>query len=125
MIVVRKGALLLVVVAIVVSFAGCKNESRGCTTEFPPAVDLRVFDFDTGLPVCNYEYTVSGSVALTEQSYGEGDQCNRSAIFLAEGIYVVSVSRDGYEAFVSDSLLITKGECHINTEVLDVDLRHL
>ncbi len=118
-----KYALVLTLMSCM--FAGCKNESRGCTTEFPPAIDLRVFDFDTGLPLCDYEYTVSGGVALTEKSYGKDDLCNQSAIFLAEGLYVVSVSRDGYEEFVSDTLLITKGECHINTEVLDADLKPL
>lgn len=118
-------ALLLMVVAILTIVAGCKNESRGCTTESPSAIELSVFDFDTGLPLCDFEYTVLGDAELTEQIAGEGEQCNQTAIFLREGVYEVRVNRDGYEEYTSDSLLITKGECHINTEYLEVDLKSL
>lgn len=98
----------------------------GCTQDRQDGLELKIYDHDTGLPMCGVSYKVtSGSYLEEGTSPPEGDFCNRLALMEERpGSYSVEIQKEGYNTVTFD-VDVFANECHVITERRDIDLEEI
>ena len=99
------------------------DETIFCTTEAVAALNVTVRLGNSTTP------TSEGiTVVATDGNYTETLQVvsttNPTFIgaFERQGNYIITVSKDGYQTFTSGVISITRDECHVIPELIDVTL---
>ncbi len=96
-----------------------------CTPSIEPAVTVTVSDFRTQKPLeatitikdGSYQETleIKGATASGQMIYSGG--------FERPGHYTVTISKEGYATFIMTGVNVAKGDCHVLTRQISVDLQ--
>jgi hypothetical protein len=106
--------------AVIVT-AGCNgldpfNAGLACTTDVRPGITVTTVDAATGQPV-----STRGTVVATEGSFVDTatffstPSPTYALAFERAGTYTVTVEVPGYIPFRLDGVVVSKGECHVET----------
>ena len=119
----KKIILLLFCAPLLLATTCDDDETIFCTTEAVAALNVTVRLGDSTIP------TSEGvTVVATDGDYTETlqvvDATNPVFIgaFERQGNYTVTVSKEGYQTYTSEMTIITRDECHVNTEQIHVPL---
>jgi uncharacterized heparinase superfamily protein len=107
--------------------AGCGTDPEFCTGSIEPAITVRALAAGSGENVTN-----GAQGTVSEDSYSDSlrpalfDPAQRVMQLRAAderpGTYGLWVERDGYQAVSLSGIEVTMGECHVNTEAVDVTM---
>ena len=120
----RFGILLLSCMVL----SSCQETFRACTTQYVPAIELEIYDAETG------EFATGGSkVVIRDGDYIEvhsipehsspGFYYYVAGAYERPGVYRITVRRPGYQGWALSDLVVLKNECHVITQTIDVALK--
>ena len=119
----KKIILLLFCAPLLLATTCDDDETIFCTTEAVAALNVTVRLGDSTTP------TSEGvTVVATDGDYSETllvqDTTNPVFIgaFERQGNYIVTVSKEGYQTYTSEMTIITRDECHVIPELINVTL---
>jgi hypothetical protein len=118
---------LLVMVAMVAmvamgSVAGCTDDDEVCTTEFVSGLRVEVEDED-GNRLCDAAVrAVDGDYQEELELVGGADDCFYEGAGERAGRYTVTIEKADFQT-ASMEVLVTEGECHVETETRAVTLQ--
>ncbi|TDP60136.1 PEGA domain-containing protein [Flavobacterium dankookense] len=119
----KKIILLLFCAPLLLATTCDDDETIFCTTEAVAALNVTVRLGDSTTP------TSEGvTVVATDGDYTETlqvvDATNPIFIgaFERQGNYIVTVSKEGYQTYTSEMTIITRDECHVIPELINVTL---
>ena len=119
----KKIILLLFCAPLLLATTCDDDETIFCTTEAVAALNVTVRLGDSTTP------TSEGvTVVATDGDYTETlqvvDATNPVFIgaFERQGNYIVTVSKEGYQTYTSEMTIITRDECHVIPELINVNL---
>ena len=119
----KKIILLLFCAPLLLATTCDDDETIFCTTEAVAALNVTVRLGDSTIP------TSEGvTVVATDGDYTETlqvvDATNPVFIgaFERQGNYIVTVSKEGYQTYTSEMTIITRDECHVIPELINVNL---
>ncbi len=112
---------------------GCNNkitddgEVVACTEEFVSAININVFDKETGFPSsCGVTAILQDGDFIEELSNETSDNCNDDFIFSMagerEGKYDITIIKEGYNDWVQYDTVVTSNICHVNAITIQVYL---
>jgi hypothetical protein len=118
--------IFAIVIASGFSLLGCdeKTTSEGdtivCTAVIAPALQVSVFDKETGFPnACGATVIFEDGDFYEEHIYEQNESCNESYTFSGaderEGIYNVTVKKEGYMEWQQFDVEVSSNLCHVNT----------
>ena len=131
---VARSRVLRVIAALSGTVVACDSvaepEGRICTAEIRPAVDVRVVDSVSGVPLIG-----STSLILLDGTFRDSTTTptnaatnylrGTSASHERAGTYVVRVRRAGYATWERANVRVTTDGCHVQTVQLEVRLQPL
>ena len=100
--------------------AGCGG-GFACTANAAPGVNVSIFDSRSGA-------ALPATTTLTEGTYQETssqDQTIFAGAFERAGTYTIRVTKAGYASYEKTGFMVTKGDCHVNSVNIRVDLQPL
>jgi hypothetical protein len=106
----------ITVTALALGTAGCGNPQapQGCTTQFVYGLSVIVQDKATGQQICDAQVTaVSGSYVETLQPLAFQPDCSYVGAGERQGVYTISVAKDGYAPATRNSVRVDKDYCHV------------
>lgn len=120
-----KKIILLLCFAPLLLASTCNDddESIFCTTEAVAALNVTVRLGNSTTPTSD-----GVTVVATDGNYSETLQVinTTNPIFIGaferQGNYTITVSKEGYQTFTSGVISITRDECHVIPELIDVAL---
>ncbi len=123
----RRGLLLLAVLAL---YAGCKDDGtlgRICTTEARAGIQVDVRDAATGEPAADgaIAYAQEGAYVDTLRTIPNLPPYASSmmaGVYERPGVYTVVVRKSGYRDWVQSNVIVTADECHVITVQLQARL---
>jgi hypothetical protein len=106
--------------------AGCyeKTTSDGetivCDTAALPAIVVDVFDRETGFAnACGATVMIEDGDFIEQLDNPLGDECDESFSFNGaherDGIYNITVTKEGYQQWQQFDVVVSEGLCHVNT----------
>lgn len=116
---------LLSTLLFVMSPTQCESKSmEPCTPSIEPAITVTVTDAQTGAPL-------DATVRVDDENFQEelqlvgvsaDGQTIYGGAFERPGTYTIWVERAGYQPTVIENVDVTKGECHVQTQRIEVRL---
>ncbi len=101
----------------------CKNDDKICTTEAVAGLNITIKDVATGLKLCD-----GVTVTANDGDYSEALQLftNPEPVFVGaferEGNYVITVTKEGYQPFTSDTMFVISDICHVVTQLGEFEI---
>ncbi len=122
----------VLIVGLTLLTAGCREEvsSEGeavvCTTEYVPAISVRVFDKETGAAIACGVTVLLVDGNFSEELIIDDNQCDDYFTFTGagerSGNYDVSVTKEGYTEWMQYDVEVSSNLCHVNTKSLQAYL---
>lgn len=121
-----KKLLLLFMFAPLLMASTCENDDDQivCTQQFVYGLNVVVLDATTGNPLVDgvtveavdgsYHEILYNLSGLEYTFFGAGERI---------GSYTITVTKDGYQTYVSSPIAVTANVCHVNPQSLTVNLQ--
>ena len=119
----KKIILLLFCAPLLLATTCDDDETIFCTTEAVAALNVTVRLGDSTIPTSEGVTVVATDGDYTETLLVQ-DTTNPVFIgaFERQGNYIVTVSKEGYQTYTSEMTIITRDECHVIPELINVTL---
>ena len=119
----KKIILLLFCAPLLLATTCDDDETIFCTTEAVAALNVTVRLGDSTTPTSEGVTVVATDGDYTETLLVQ-DTTNPVFIgaFERQGNYIVTVSKEGYQTYTSEMTIITRDECHVIPELINVTL---
>ena len=119
----KKIILLLFCAPLLLATTCDDDETIFCTTEAVAALNVTVRLGDSTTPTSEGVTVVTTDGDYTETLLVQ-DTTNPVFIgaFERQGNYIVTVSKEGYQTYTSEMTIITRDECHVIPELINVTL---
>ncbi len=101
---------------------GPSCQMQGCTEEAVNGLSVRVLDAATDQPICDAKVTATDGAHSELLSLFPGSQCVYSGATERAGTYQITVERNGYLSATRDSVTVTEDDCHVDPQVLTLEL---
>jgi len=118
---IRKNLLAFV---ILITFPGCYSDSSDelgpCTLNLVAAIGIEIHEQGTGLPIsCGATVMIHDGGYQEEISNPAGHKCDDSrklfGAYERPGNYTLSVMKNGYFDWSQSDIVVTEGDCHVNS----------
>lgn len=120
-----KKIILLLCFAPLLLASTCNDDDETifCTTEAVAALNVTVRLGDSTTPTSEGVTVIANDGDYTETLLVQ-DTTNPVFIgaFERQGNYIVTVSKEGYQTYTSEMTIITRDECHVIPELINVTL---
>lgn len=112
--------------------SGIEEDPIVCPAVALPAISVKVFDAETTQSASN-----NTTVTVTDSSFSDNQSCPNSVFpncgdensdfsfqlaFEREGTYSVTVEKAGYETWSMQDIVVTKGQCNVETVFIEANL---
>ena len=121
----KKFMLLLILPLLIVTSCESDNEEINCTLEAVAGLNIVVKDATT-MAVLHEGVTVVAQDDVymeTLEKFVGADFANFAGAWERSGTYIVTVSKDGYQTFVSEPIVVGQDVCHVIPAQMEVLLQ--
>lgn len=100
---------------------------RLCTANIQPGIQATVTDSVTGAPAAAGAKLVARDGTYADSSMYPADpqyqQAWLAGAYERAGTYAVTITKPGYRPWAKSGVVVTRGECHVNTVKLEAKLQ--
>lgn len=111
---------------LLLCLAGCSASAPTdvvCTAVALPGVSVEVRDADTQAGLAAIARGAVTEGLFVDSLRAIGSSTTMQAAYERPGTYTVDVRATGYQPFTTVGVKVTKGECHVNTQTITVNLQ--
>ncbi|MBI5472522.1 MAG: hypothetical protein HY961_09275 [Ignavibacteriae bacterium] len=93
------------------------NSDRACTLEARAGMQVDIRDASTNLPAASAAIVLAHDGAYTDtlRGFPLADSLTVYGVFERPGIYTLIISKQGYQTWMQDNIVVNKDECHVIT----------
>lgn len=123
---------LLLLLSVVACFDRPDDSGPVCTTEVRSGITLKVYDAETEENIsCDVtvvmsegDFTETLDRSLCDEQISDSEP-SLFGLMERAGVYSMVISADGYQGYSEDDIVIEEDECHVITQLVEVDLAPL